>query len=93
MDLILPPKNSIQIGINNLKGNIKTKMRFKIHGQDTIFISKSFRGTVSESDFLINNMTKKEMVDDEDRVSFLDSIIYGLTDFPLPEMAPIDEEK
>ena len=93
MDLILPPKNSIQIGLNNQLGDIETKMRLKIHGRDTIYFSNEFPGTVSTDDFIINNKTRLEIVEDKDRISFLDSVHYGLTVFPDPPKIIIFKEE
>jgi hypothetical protein len=93
MDLILPPKKSIQIGLNNQLGDIETKMRFKIHGRDTIYFSNEFLGTVSTDDFIINKKTLLEIIEDKDRISFLDSVHYGLTVFPdPPEIITFEEE-
>ncbi len=92
MDLILPPKNSIQIGLNNKFGDIKTKMRLKIHGRDTIYYSNEFAGTVSTDDFIINNKTKLKIIEDKYRISFLDTVHYGLTVFPDPPDIIIFEE-
>lgn len=92
VDLILPPKYSIQIGLNNQLGDIKTKMRLKIHGQDTIYFSNEFTGTVSIDDFIINDKTRLEIIEDKDRISFLDSVYYGLTVFPDPPEIIISEE-
>lgn len=94
MDLILPPKHSIQIGLNNRLGNQETKMRLKIHGRDTIYYSNVFTGAVSADDFIINNQTRLEIIEDKDRISFLDSVHYGLTAFPdPPEIIKFDEDE
>ncbi len=92
MDLFLPPKQSIQIGLNNQLGDIETKMRLKIHGRDTIYFSNEFLGTVSPDDFIINKKTQLEIIHDKDRISFLDSVHYGLTVFPDPPEIIIFEE-
>ena len=92
VDLILPPKNSLQIGLNNHFGDIKTKMRLKIHGRDTIYYSNDFFGTVSTDDFILNHKTRLEIIEDKDRISFLDSVHYGLTVFPDPPEIIIFEE-
>jgi hypothetical protein len=92
VDLILPPKHSIQIGLNNQLGDIETKMRLKIHGRDTIYYSNEFIGNVSSDDFIINNKTRLEMIDDKFRISFLDSIHYGLTVEPDLEFEIIEPE-
>ncbi|WP_133464528.1 hypothetical protein [Sunxiuqinia elliptica] len=92
-DLILPPNNSIQIGLNNQLGGIPTKMRLKVHGRDTLYLSNEFNGKVSIDDFVINYQTRFEMLEDKERISFLDSVHYGLTVFPdPPEIIIIEEE-
>lgn len=83
-DLILLPDNSIQIGVNNILGSTKTKMRLKIHGRDTIYVSKEFKGYVSSESFILSSETNKEMKDDDSGISFLDTARCGLTVFPDP---------
>ena len=80
-DLTLLPNNSIQIGVNNIRGEIETTMRLKIHGRDTLYISNEFFGKISLDDFELSAKALREMLDDKDRISFLDSVHYGLTDF------------
>ncbi len=77
--LELPPNKSIQIGVNNLIGDKETMMRFLIQGKDTIYYSNEFKGTVSEDDFFLNAKTRQEKINDEYRISFLDSVRQGLT--------------
>ena len=59
-------------------------MRLKIHGRDTIYYSNEFNGTVSADDFIINKKTQLEILEDKNRISFLDSVHYGLTVLPDP---------
>jgi len=91
MNLNLPPEHSIQIGINNNRGDWQTKMRLKIHGQDTIYFSNEFVGSVSKNDFFLTSETKKEMMYDKYRISFLDSIRYGLIDDSEIEFVEFEE--
>jgi len=92
-DLILPPKKSIQIGLNNRLGKVDTKMRLRIHGRDTIYLSNEFLGKISNNAFTLNNRAKKEMLEDKERISFLDSIHHGLTVFPDPPEIIIKNEE
>lgn len=91
-DIVLPPKNSFQIGLNNRLGEIQTIMRLKIHGHDTIYYSNEFNGWISENSFNLTKETIDEMIEDSYRISFLDTVHYGIAEFPDPPEIIIFEE-
>ncbi len=65
------PGETLLITVDNNFGTEETKMRFKLHGNDTIFISNEFQGTVNQSVFnKMNNST------DDFRYILCDSIFY-----------------
>jgi hypothetical protein len=90
-DLALAPNSSIQIGLNNKIGDFKTKMRLKIHGHDTMHFSNEFPGWINKNSFLLSKATKLEILEDKERISFLESVRFGLTVFPDPPEIMIEK--
>ncbi len=80
--LNLLPNYSIQIGVNIHFGGNPSRMRLKIHGADTIYLSNEFWGSVSDVKYVIPTSVLLDMKDDPDRISFLDTVHHWITEDP-----------
>lgn len=72
------PNQTIQFTVKKNFGNFQTSMRLRLHGTDTIFVSKEFKGSINRDMFEI----KKDIVQDYkhilcDNVFFLESPRFG----------------
>ena len=74
MELRLYPNQTLRIPINSNFGPKAACMRLKLHGNDTIYVSNEFNGTVNDRSFFVPKalFEKCEYVD-----PFLNEVIYS----------------
>ena len=88
----LYPNNSIQISLDNIRGQVETKLRIKIHGIDTIYTSSEFYGKVNESSFNLPSMPESEVEVNFHKLFLLDSV-RTLVDDELIEIIEFESEQ
>ncbi len=72
------PDNTLLFTVDNNFGNQKTNMRLRLHGNDTIYVSNEFEGTVDESIFDRSQISIEEFNHILcDSILYLDKPLFG----------------